>query len=463
MKQTIPNTIRVRQRSLLFYGTISHLLILLLLSCTNADESEISISIDTPDWTETTHGKSADPDYTTVFPQDTVQRLDITIDSDDWDAIQTDLATMPRTRPGETIDGTFDPIWVSCDLFFNEKQWYKVGIRVKGNSSLQSTYATGNKKFSFKLDFEQFEDTYPAIKNQRFYGFKQLNLNNNFDDESLMREKVAGDLFRAFGLPVAKSAYVEVYINYQGESQYFGLYTLVEEVDNTVIKTQFANNDGNLYKPEGTAASFALGTYNTSDFIKKTNEDSSDWSDIKGLYDVLHSEWRVSDSKAWREQLESRINMALFIKWLAANTVMQNWDTYGKMTHNYYLYNDPSTSKFVWIPWDNNEALQDGKMGGGIALNLSGVSSDWPLIQFIASDDTYFVIYKNYCREFASTVFEPSKMYAKYDYYSNMIRESVIKEEPGYTFLLNGISDFSTAISQLKLHVDNRFSAVAKL
>ena len=28
---------------------------------------------------------------------------------------------------------------------------------------------------------------------------------------------------------------------------------------------------------------------------------------------------------------------------------------------NYYLYNNSDTSKLTWIPWDNNEALQDGK------------------------------------------------------------------------------------------------------
>ena len=445
------------------YRLTALLLILLLVGCNKSDENEIVIPVDTPDWTETTHGNSATTDYSIVFPQDKVQRLDITISSDDWDAIQSDLANMPRTRPGETIDGAFDPIWVSCDLFYNKIQWYKVGIRVKGNSSLQTTYSSGIKKFSLKLDFDQFEDLYPEIKDQRFYGFKQLNLNNNFDDKSLMREKVAGDLFRVFGLPVAKSAYYEVYINYQGKSQYFGLYTLVEEVDNTVIKTQFTNGDGNLYKPEGTAAGFALGKYNTTDFYKKTNEVAGDYSDVKALYDALHSALRISDPMTWRELLSLKINMDLYLRWLAANTVMQNWDTYGRMTHNYYLYNDPSTSKLVWIPWDNNEALQEGKMGGSIAINLGGVTSEWPLISFIASDETYFALYKQYAREFASTVFEPSKMYAKYDYFGNLIRESVIKEESGYTFLKNGASDFSSAISQLKLHVDKRFSAVTLL
>ncbi len=85
------------------YRLTALLLILLLFGCEKSAEIETIISIDTPDWTEATHGKSADPDYTTVFPQDQVQRLDITISNDDWDAIQSDLARMPRTRPGETM------------------------------------------------------------------------------------------------------------------------------------------------------------------------------------------------------------------------------------------------------------------------------------------------------------------------------------------------------------------------
>ena len=236
------------------YKILCFLLLSGFYGCEKSVEKQTSI--ETTDWTETTHGNSVDPDYETVFPQDIVQRLDIVISSEDWAAIQEDLAGMPHQAPGTPSDDPFEPIWVPCDFYYGNKQWYKAGIRVKGNSSLRSTISAGIKKYSFKLDFDQYEDIYPEIHNQRFYGFKQLNLNNNFEDQSFMREKVAGDLFREFGIPCAKSAYYEVYINCGNGSQYFGLYTLVEEVDDTVIPTQFADNDGNLYKPEGTAASF---------------------------------------------------------------------------------------------------------------------------------------------------------------------------------------------------------------
>ena len=49
---------------------------------------------------------------------------------------------------------------------------------------------------------------------------------------------------------------------------------------------------------------------------------------------------------------------------LALNQAMVNWDTYGRMTHNYYLYSDPSDDRFTWIPWDLNEAILE--RNGGI-------------------------------------------------------------------------------------------------
>ena len=119
--------------------------------------------------------------------------------------------------------------------------------------------------------------------------------------------------------------------------------------------------------------------------------------------------------------------------------------------------------RFVWIPWDNNEALQTGKQGGAINIDLSGVSDQWPMINYVASDPYYYSLYKQYARNFASTVFEPSKVQGTYNYCFNLIRESVEKEETGYTFLRNGINGFDAALIQLKQHVSQRCSLVLAL
>ena len=46
---------------------------------------------DYPDWSEETHSNDADPNYDTVHPQNEVNRIDIVIAPDQWEAMQTDM------------------------------------------------------------------------------------------------------------------------------------------------------------------------------------------------------------------------------------------------------------------------------------------------------------------------------------------------------------------------------------
>ena len=139
----------------------------------------------------------------------------------------------------------------------------------------------------------------------------------------------------------AQTAFYEVYVDYGEGLQYFGLYTAVEIVDDTVIKTQFTEDSGNVYKPEGTGAAFVDGTFNEATFEKQTNQDEADWSDIEAVFAALNSNLRTSDPAAWRADLETVLDVDAFIRWLAVDTIIQNWDTYGAMAHNYYLYTEP--------------------------------------------------------------------------------------------------------------------------
>ena len=345
------------------------------------------------DWTTATHSKDADPDFDEVFPDNAVKRIDIVITEERWALMMADMTEMYGTfgtGGGPPAGHREDPVFVPAEVFYDGIEWYRVGVRFKGNSSLQSSWQSGILKLSFKLDFDEFEDAYPQIDNQRFYGFKKLSLKNNYEDQSMLREKVAGDVFRNAGLAASHTAFYTVYVDYGEGPVYFGVYTMVEEVDDTVLDTQFSDDSGNLYKPEGTGASFRSGTFSQASFEKKTNEDEADWSDIQSLFAALHDDTRTTDKATWRTNLEAVFDVDTFLKYLATNTVIQNWDTYGRMTQNYYLYNNPDSGQLTWIPWDNNEALQEGKMGGSLALDFSDLtSSAWPLIGYLYDDEVY--------------------------------------------------------------------------
>ncbi|OHX66651.1 CotH kinase family protein [Flammeovirga pacifica] len=416
------------------------------------------------DWTDATHSKSADPNFDVVFEENTVKRLDFVVTPSRWQSMLDNMTELYGTfgvgnqRPGGGFSDE-DPIFVPAEVFFEDKEWYKVGIRFKGNSSLMTTWQNGNLKLSFKLDFDEYEDDYPQIDNQRFYGFKKLSLKNNYDDQSFVREKVAGDLFRKAGLAGSHTAFYTLYVDYGDGPVYFGLYTLVEEVDDTVIDTQFSDDGGNLYKPDGDAASFALGSYDETELIKKTNEDDLDWNDVQNLYTILHDDRRISDAEAWRSDLEEIFDVPVFLKYLAVNTLIQNWDTYGRMTHNYLIYNNPENDKLTWIPWDNNEALQDGKQSGALALDFSDLNtSEWPLIGYLYADDTYKEQYDMYLKEVNDGVFNANTMHVIYNNYATLLTPYATVENPGYTFL-NSSSDFLNGIEELKSHVESRNTA----
>jgi len=439
---------------------------------TNTEVEITDIDFDPTDWTDATHSKSSDPDFTEVFNNTEVKRFDFVISEDNWEAMINDMTALygtfggtnsgPGGMPGggapggTTTSSDEDPIFVPGSVFYNGTEWYKVGLRFKGNSSLQSAWQAGILKLAFKMDFDEYEDDYPQIKNQRFYGFKKFSLKNNYDDSSFLREKVTAEVFQNAGLASSNTAFYTLYVDHGDGPEYFGLYTLVEEVDGTVLDTQFSSDDGNLYKPEDYGSSFAEGTFNEEGFEKKTNEDEADWSDIKSVFSALHATTRTTDVATWRTGLEAVLDVETFLNYLAVNTVVQNWDTYGRMEHNYYLYNNPDNNLLTWIPWDNNEALQEGKLGGSLNLNFSDLSSnDWPLIEYLYEDEVYKAKYDTYVQATIDGPFETSYIQGVYDTYSSLVEPYATIERNGYSFL-NNSSDFYSAISILKSHAASR-------
>ena len=418
---------------------------------------------------------------------------------------------------GGMMDGDDDenPIWVDATIDFNGETWEHVGFRLKGNSSLRSSWTSGNNKLPFKLDFDQFEDDYPATENQRFYGFKQLSFSSNFADSSYLRETAAADLFRAAGVPSAQTAFYAVYVDTGDGPVYYGLYTAVEVVDDTLIQTQFDDDSGNLYKPSGSAATFTAGSYDEEGYDKETNVKADDYSDVEALLETLNSDLRLSDPSAWRAQLESDFDVDEFLQWLAANTVMQNWDTYGSMSHNYYLYHDPTSDRLVWIPWDNNQSLGSG--GGGARGNInnnnpaqggqagpggfrpqdnantdqsqatpqanpgnqpndnmggarggmgSGSTSignedtgdNWPLISYLLADEVYQQRYVEAVQNFLTVAFDPNALESELTRLHEMIAPYVEAEQDGYTTLSNKDA-FETSVDSLVEHIRSRYQA----
>jgi spore coat protein CotH len=283
-------------------------------------------------------------------------------------------------------------------------------------------------KVPFRLDFDRYEEEFPETRNQRFYGFQKLTFSSNLGDDSQMREVFATEVFRDRGVPAPRAAFYRVLVDTGSGFEYWGLYSLIEDVaDGAMLDAQFGGRGGNLYKPEGTGANWSV--FNAEGLGRKTNEKAADFSDVQSAIAALHAE--RTDPHAWRAALEATFDVDLFLRWLAVNTVIQNWDAYGAMAHNYYLYGDPAQKgRLRWIPWDNNFALgagfafpvgarpggpggpggpppgqlpfgrgggrggRGGFGGSGTDLLHAQVGSEWPLIQRLMADEVYAARYR---------------------------------------------------------------------
>ncbi|WP_452229882.1 CotH kinase family protein [Lacinutrix sp. MEBiC02404] len=213
-------------------------------ACTSDDDMVTSIEevddtdFEATDWTTLTHSSDVDANVDEVFDDNTVKKLEIVITEARWQSMLENMTETygafgagAATRSMHTEEGS---IFVPAGVFYNGLEWYRVGISFKGDSTLQSSWQNGILKLSFKLDFDLFEKEYPQIENQRFYGFKKLNLHNNFDNKFMLRENAMSDVAKDSGIEPNYTAFYKVYINHGDGTEYFGLYTLVEEVDDTV-------------------------------------------------------------------------------------------------------------------------------------------------------------------------------------------------------------------------------------
>ena len=134
--------------------------------------------------------------------------------------------------------------------------------------------------------------------------------------------------------------------------------------------------------------------------------------ELEELVTKLTASNRTTDPAQWRSDLESVLDVDQYLKYLAANQVISNWDTYGKMTHNYYLYTNPADGKINWIPWDNNESLTttgpqsplDFDFGNLSNTNPSGSNHTWPMIYNLYQDATYKSMYDSYVDQFIGTL-----------------------------------------------------------
>ena len=315
-------------------------------------------------------------DYKEIFEKDKV--IDVEIDIDEADLA--DMRDYARNEEYHAADITVDGVKVE-----------NVGIRTKGNMTLNSVTSSDSDKYSYRVKFDKY------VKNQTLLGLDELCLNDGYSDASYMREYLHYEILRALGMNVPETVFCNVSIN--GEAA--GFYLAVEGLDDTFLEENFGENykNGNFCKmDEGASLAYKENeNYSYADLKVGNDTDLSSFKEfVKKLNDVTTGE---------KGDIESFLNVDSALKYIASNTVLCNYDSYnGNMHHNYYLYEDEN-GVFTVVPWDFNMSF--GGFGGGgndatIGIDepiASGNIEDLPLINKLLSVDEYKEKYYGYIQE----------------------------------------------------------------
>lgn len=387
-----------------------------------------------------------------IFDQSKVHSIDIV--TDDWEGF---LETCEREE------------YAPCTVVIDGEAFKNVGIRGKGNTSLRSVESLGSSRYSFKLEFDQYDGT------SSYHGLDKLCLNNVIQDNTFMKDYLAYTLMDRFGAdaPLCSFAYLTV----NGED--WGLYLAVEGVEESFLQRNYGSAYGDLYKPDSTDLGGGRGNgkdFDMSDFMNgETDESDREFSQQNGLrgkksdngefrggmrngggtgssdvklqyidddpesYSNIFENAKTEVSDADKSRLirslktlseesdpSAVLNTDEVIRYFAVHNFLQNGDSYtGSIIHNYYLYEEDG--RLSMIPWDYNLAFgtfqgsnASAEVNAPIDTPVSGDMSDRPMLAWIFGNEKYTALYHEILAElvnrtdFAALIAETAALIAPY-------------------------------------------------
>lgn len=335
----------------------------------------------------------------------------------------------PRKQPEGTHRNTFgvDFPWSQGDITVDGKTIKDVGVRYKGNYTFMATARSLKKSMKFDLN--------RIVDGQKLDGLTMLNFNCAVSDPSKAREAFTYAYFRDAGVPAPRTAFAELTLTVTGkyDKEHVGVYTVVEQVNKGFLKQHFKDGKGMLLKPEGLQGGLPhLGTTWTAYENRYKPDETPTDEQKKRLIDFTKLIASGTD-EAFAKEVSSYLDVEAFLKFIAANALLSNMDSYLGFGHNYYLYLVPGTNKFVFIPWDLDLSLATWP-AVGTPEQLVELSIHHPHAGQNKLIDRLFAIpahkerYLALIKELTSTSFTKEKLFESLNVIEKTLKEPMAKE-----------------------------------
>lgn len=213
---------------------------------------------------------------------------------------------------------------------------FDVGLHLRGNWSFRTLAG----KPSLKLDFHAYDSE------QTLRGVRRLTLTNMVQDGSMLRDEAAYWLFRASGVPAPRHSYARLWIN----GEWYGLYGVVETIDEQFLADHFVSNDGNAYGG-GYGADLDPGCASLFTLEESGDSRVAPYADLRALID------EVRDADDVVALIDARFGGRL-LRYFAVEAVAGQRDGYVSSANNYVLYSDPEEARWTMLPWGPDQSFR---------------------------------------------------------------------------------------------------------
>jgi spore coat protein CotH len=214
-----------------------------------------------------------------------------------------------------------------------------VGVRPSGESSR----VPGNQKMSMRIEFDAFD------KGKKMGGVDEVKLSGSWDDPFIVRDRLGYWVYRQV-MPAPRETAAQVWVNGQPR----GVFEIEEVWGKEALSSRFADASGPLYRLRGLT--------NTDPYEYKGDDpaayvplpwDPAGRSMLDPAIDTVIAP-ALQAVAGGADGLASAMDVDMLLTYFAVSAILSNTDGFtGPLeVDDHYQYRDPTTGKFVILPWD---------------------------------------------------------------------------------------------------------------
>ena len=265
-----------------------------------------------------------------LFSTTKVLEVEITLNEKDWDTIRNQKRNFFTALSAQRKEGPIESpyTYVTAKVKIGGVEYPEVGLRKKGFFGSQNS-----NRPSLKIKLNRVD------KQAELNGLTMLTFNNNQQDITQMSQVMGYALYNAAGSPAPRCGYARITVN----GKNLGVYAHVESMKKPLLRRGFGDDRGTLY--EGTVVDFFDGWEKS--FEKKFGKNKLAQEKINQLTAVLEQE-NLPDVEA---AIGKYVDLDSFYTFWAVEGLIGFWDGYASNANNFFIYFNPKTEKFHFMPW----------------------------------------------------------------------------------------------------------------